>query len=154
VNDTPIELIGLPGVDRIDLDERFLHTLPPRQPGVPRIILCHYPDLIRQSAHVKADLYLAGHTHGGQICLPNGQAIFTHDSLPKRLCKGSHDVEGTCLIVNRGFGFTTIPLRIFCPAEVVEVVMKRNEKGVMPKVGRLSFLKHYSLLIRHKCFPK
>jgi len=123
VNDSPIELIGLPGVDRTDLDERFLHTLPPRQPGVPRIILCHYPDLIRQSAHVKADLYLAGHTHGGQICLPNGRAILTHDSLPRQLCKGAHDVEGTCLIVNRGFGFTTIPLRVFCPAEVVEIML-------------------------------
>jgi predicted MPP superfamily phosphohydrolase len=121
VNSAPVELIGLPGPDRGDLDERFLHAIPPKQPGVPRIILCHFPDLIRAARPLQADLYLAGHTHGGQICLPNERAIFTHDSLPRHLCKGAHDVDGTCLIVGRGFGFTSIPVRAFCPAEVVEV---------------------------------
>jgi uncharacterized protein len=121
VNGAKIELIGLPGADRVDLDERFLHTLPPPSAGVPRVVLSHYPDLIRQTRGLNVDLYLAGHTHGGQICLPNGWALMTHDTLPRRMCKGAHEVEGTCLIVNRGFGFTTIPLRVFCPAEVVEV---------------------------------
>jgi predicted MPP superfamily phosphohydrolase len=126
VNTSRIELIGLPGTDRVDLDERFLRTLPPRAPSVPRVVLSHYPDLIRQTRGLGVDLYLAGHTHGGQICLPNGWAMMTHDTLPRRMCKGAHDVEGTCLIVNRGFGFTTIPLRVFCPAEVVEVELKRE----------------------------
>jgi predicted MPP superfamily phosphohydrolase len=123
INGGRIELIGLPGADRLDLDERFLRTLPPKTPDMPRLVLCHYPDLIRQTRDLKPDLYLAGHTHGGQICLPGGHALMTHDSLPKRMCKGAHDVEGTCLIVNRGFGFTTVPLRVFCPAEVVEIVL-------------------------------
>ena len=121
VNDAPIELIGLPGPDRADLDERFLHAIGPKNGGVPRIVLCHYPDLVRTVRAIEPDLYLAGHTHGGQICLPNECAILTHDSLPRRLCKGAHDVNGTCLVVNRGFGFTTLPVRAFCPAEVVEV---------------------------------
>jgi predicted MPP superfamily phosphohydrolase len=120
-----IELLGLPGVDRIDLDENFIRTAPPRKPGVPRIILSHYPDLIRAATDLRADLFLAGHTHGGQMCLPNERAILTHDSLPRRLCKGAHDVDGTCLLVGRGFGFTTIPVRLFCPAELVEVVLRK-----------------------------
>jgi predicted MPP superfamily phosphohydrolase len=124
VRGQPVELIGLAGADRIDFDERFVHTVPPKRPGVPRIVLCHYPDLIRAARPMAPDLYLAGHTHGGQICLPNQRALLSHDSLPKRLCKGAHDVEGTCLVVSRGFGFTTIPLRIFCPAEVVEIELK------------------------------
>jgi uncharacterized protein len=122
-----IELIGLPGVDRFDLDENFILHAPPKRAGVPRIILSHYPDLIRSARVMKPDLYLAGHTHGGQICLPNERAILTHDSLPKRMCKGAHDVDGTCLVVGRGFGFTTMPVRVFCPAEIVEVVLKRDE---------------------------
>ena len=123
----PVELIGLAGADRIDLDERFLHTIPAKRVDVPRIVLCHYPDLLRLAAPICPDLYLAGHTHGGQICLPNELALMSHDSFPKRLCKGAHDVEGTCLVVNRGFGFTTIPLRVFCPAEVVEIELKRED---------------------------
>jgi predicted MPP superfamily phosphohydrolase len=121
VNGAPIELIGLPGPERVDLDERFIAAQPPKRAGVPRVVLCHYPDLIRAARPLAADLYLAGHTHGGQICLPNETAILTHDSLPRALCKGAHEVDGTCLIVARGMGFTTIPVRGFCPGEVVEV---------------------------------
>ena len=74
---------------------------------------------------LQPDLYLAGHTHGGQICLPNERAILTHDSLPRTMCKGAHEINGTCLVVGRGFGFTTIPVRAFAPAEVVEVRLYR-----------------------------
>ncbi|MEA2711930.1 MAG: uncharacterized protein QOF78_4531 [Phycisphaerales bacterium] len=121
VNGHPIEMIGLPGPGRLDLDEHFVRALPPKRAGVPRIVLSHYPDLIRATKSLHPDLYLAGHTHGGQICLPNEHALMTHDSLPPRMCKGAHDVGGTCLIVGRGLGFTTIPVRMFCPAEVVEI---------------------------------
>jgi predicted MPP superfamily phosphohydrolase len=120
-----VELIGFPGPDRRDLNEDFVHALPARAAGVPRIILGHYPDLIRAAAGLAADLYLAGHTHGGQICLPNEFPIIRHDTLPRRLCKGAHDFRGTCLLVSRGLGFTTIPLRIFCPGEVIEIVLKK-----------------------------
>src|SRR5947199_262008 len=108
VRGQPVELIGLTGADPLDFDERFLHTIPPKRIGVPRIILCHYPDLIRPAAAIAPDLYLAGHTHGGQICLPNERAVMTHDTLPRHQCKGAHDVGGTCLVVSRGFGFTTL----------------------------------------------
>ena len=73
IGNSKLELIGLPGPDRQDLDTRFIETLPPRQPGMPRIALGHYPDLLRTllSNGCVPDVYLAGHTHGGQICLPN-----------------------------------------------------------------------------------
>lgn len=123
-----VELIGLPGPDRRDLNDDFVHALPKRAPGVPRIILGHYPDMIRaaHAAGLAADIYLAGHTHGGQICLPNEFPIIRHDTLPRRLCKGAHDFGGTCLVVSRGLGFTTMPLRVFCPAEVIEIVLKQS----------------------------
>lgn len=121
-----IELIGLPGPERGDFDNRFVDALPPRRAGAPRIVLSHYPDLLRNMISVgrSPDVYLAGHTHGGQICLPNEYPILRHDSFPRRLCKGAHEVGGTCLVVSRGFGFTTLPLRIFCPAEVIEIVLR------------------------------
>ena len=126
-----IELIGLPGPERGDLDERFLRALPPKRAGVPRVVMCHYPDLIRpvRRAGVDPDLYLAGHTHGGQICLPDERAIIRHDTLPRRLCKGAHDYEGTCLVVSRGFGFTTMPLRVFCPAEAIEITLRKTHNA-------------------------
>src|SRR5207253_5146850 len=113
-----------PGPFRIDAQESWFAAQPPRRAAVPRIALSHYPDVIRLARSLQPDLYLAGHTHGGQICLPNETAIFTHDSLPRQMCKGAHDVDGTCTIVSRGMGFSGLPVRAFCPAEVIEVEMK------------------------------
>ncbi|MFN8125027.1 MAG: metallophosphoesterase [Candidatus Nanopelagicales bacterium] len=37
-----------------------------------------------------ADLVIAGHTHGGQLCLPGGHAIVTNCDLPRGMAKGLH----------------------------------------------------------------
>jgi predicted MPP superfamily phosphohydrolase len=121
-----IELIGLPGVDRRDLRWEWLRTIPPRPESAVRIVLSHYPDhLTRTQSTLRPDLFLAGHTHGGQVCLPGGRPIIRHDSLPRRLCKGIHRVGGTWLIVHRGFGYSGLPVRVFCPAEVIEMRLVR-----------------------------
>ena len=128
VRGATIELIGFPGPERDDLDEEFVRSLPARRAGVPRIVVSHYPDLIRaaSAAGVAPDLFLAGHTHGGQCCLPNETSIIKHDSLPRHLCKGAHNYNGTCLIVTRGMGFTTLPIRVFCPGETIEIVLRSD----------------------------
>lgn len=120
-----IELIGIPGVKRKNLDPAFIPSLPPRQPGVLRIVLSHFPDHLKRAKSLEADLFLAGHTHGGQVCLPGGIPIIKHDSLPRRLCTGTHRVGPTWLVVNRGMGFSGLPVRAFCPPEAIELVLTR-----------------------------
>ena len=120
-----LELIGLPGVIRKDVTPQVLSSFPPREPDVPRLVLSHFPDIVRKAKVLQPDIYFAGHTHGGQICLPGGHAIIRHDSLPRRLCKGIHRYADTWLVVSRGLGFTGIPVRFFCPGEVVEVKLVR-----------------------------
>jgi predicted MPP superfamily phosphohydrolase len=124
--DAAIELIGVPGVSRRDLTRDFLDRIGPKRDTVPRIVLSHYPDAIRRLAPLRADVVLSGHTHGGQICLPNGFAPLTHDSLPRRMSKGVHRMGDTWLVVSRGAGFATWRVRAFCPAEVVEIELKRE----------------------------
>jgi uncharacterized protein len=122
-----VELIGLIGVDRYDLDRRWIETLGKKQPGTLRIVMCHYPDILPKVADLEPDLYLTGHTHGGQIAMPNGTPILRHDALPRHLCTGIHRAYGSVLVANRGFGFTTLlMLRLFCPAEVIEIVVRRG----------------------------
>lgn len=122
-----IELIGLEGVVRQDLDVQRLNQLPQKPAGALRIALSHYPDAILRAAQIKPDLFLAGHTHGGQVCLPGGIPIITHDSLPRRYNSGIHRFGDTWLIVNRGLGFAGIPLRLFCPAEIIEIKVMSAE---------------------------
>jgi predicted MPP superfamily phosphohydrolase len=125
-NGATIELIGLPGVDRGDLNETFVSSIPRRRDGTLRVVLSHFPDHLRRIQYpLQPDLFLTGHTHGGQVCLPGGFPIIRHDTLPRRLCSGIHWVDRTWLVVNRGIGFTNLQVRLFCPAEVLELHLTR-----------------------------
>jgi predicted MPP superfamily phosphohydrolase len=107
------------------LDVDFVNSIPARRSGALRIVLSHFPDQLLRTRSLAPDLFLAGHTHGGQICLPGGWPILRHDSLPRRLCKGIHQVEKTWLVVGRGLGTTNLHIRLFCPPEVLEIQLKR-----------------------------
>jgi predicted MPP superfamily phosphohydrolase len=120
-----LELIGFPGPARRDFDEAWVARLPAKRDRVVRIILSHYPDLILHAVDLKPDLYLAGHTHGGQICFPGEIPILRHDSLPRRFCHGMHAIRDLCLSVSRGMGFSSaFQVRVFAPCEVVEVTLR------------------------------
>lgn len=133
VGDAAIELIGLPGARRKDMPAGWAESLPPAKElptGSPRplqIVLSHFPDHLRRTQAWRPDIFLAGHTHGGQVCLPGGVPILKHDSLPRRLCTGIHRVGPTWLVIPRGIGTTTLPLRVFCPPEVIEMRVQNDE---------------------------
>jgi len=123
-----LELIGFPGLARTDLDAHFVAAQPPKSPDALRIVLSHYPDQFRRAKPLAPDFYLAGHTHGGQICLPGGIPLLTHDRMPWRQSKGVHRLDETWFIVSRGLGYSGIPARLFCPAEVMEVILTRSPR--------------------------
>jgi len=124
--DAMIELIGLPCVHRKDLSPRVLRLFPSKPANAFRIVLSHYPDHVRKLAAISPDLVLAGHTHGGQVCLPGGRPIITHDGLPPEISVGLHRVNDCHLMISRGVGFATYPIRVFAPPQVVEVVLTRR----------------------------
>lgn len=124
---TILELLGLPGVDRIDTTDAWLAGLPPKPPNAARLVLSHFPDQVLRLDAVRPDVVFAGHTHGGQVCLPGGRPILTHDALPPAMCRGVHRVGAAWLVVGRGFGFSKYPVRAFCSSEVVEVRMTNDE---------------------------
>ena len=71
-----------------------------------------------------ADLILAGHTHGGQICLPGYGALVANCDLPTWRAKGLHDwaSNGRTTPVNVSGGIGTsrfAPVRIACKPEAV-----------------------------------
>jgi predicted MPP superfamily phosphohydrolase len=120
-----IELIGLPRLHKTTgPDQRFIDSLPPKTPNVPRVVVSHYSDYFYRTPKAHPDLFLAGHSHGGQVCLPGGIPILKHTSLPRRYSRGIHKVGETWLVANRGLGYSTISLRLFCPSEVVEIELQ------------------------------
>jgi uncharacterized protein len=72
--------------------------------GSYNILLFHTPDLMNEAAVAGYDLYLCGHTHGGQIRLPFYGAIYTSSVFYKTYEMGLYRKDKTILYVNRGLG--------------------------------------------------
>lgn len=68
------------------------------------IFLYHYPDRIENLGGLNVDLYLCGHTHGGQIALPLYGAIITLSKHGKKYESGRYQAGRTTLYVNQGIG--------------------------------------------------
>lgn len=73
------------------------------------VFLFHTPDLVEDFAHRGIDLYLCGHTHGGQVAMPWYGALITLSKFGKKYESGMHRVGDTVLYVNRGLGLEPRP---------------------------------------------
>ena len=90
-------------------DWRTLHNLSKENYN---IFLFHYSDLIESANNFNVDLYLSGHTHGGQVALPFYGALITMSKSGKKYEAGEYFVGHTILYVNRGLGMDVYPPRI------------------------------------------
>jgi len=110
--------------DRAADADRLRRLLAEAPPGALTLLLYHTPDLMPQAAALGVDLYLAGHTHGGQWRLPGFGAIVTSSRYGKRYEAGHYQEGNTHLYVSRGLGlegFGTPRARFFCRPELVVV---------------------------------
>ncbi len=89
------------------------------------IVLSHFPDFVLGlPAEHSVDLSLAGHTHGGQICLPFIGALTTACRIPRAQASGSHNINGTRLCISPGIGVErgwAPRLRFFCPPQIMVI---------------------------------
>jgi predicted MPP superfamily phosphohydrolase len=121
------ERIHIAGIDdghyyRLDDFEKTISAIPP---GEFSILLSHTPETYRQAAHAGFDFFLAGHTHGGQICLPGSIPITLEAKLPRELGSGAwkhHHMSGYTSV---GVGTCIIPVRFNCPPEITLHHLKR-----------------------------
>jgi len=83
------------------------------------LLLNHSPEQYRQAAYADVDLYLAGHTHGGQICLPNGLALKLNIECGPQVGKGRWRFKQMQGYTSRGVGTAMVNARFYCPPEIV-----------------------------------
>lgn len=82
-----------------------------------------YLDVIQAFADAEVELLFAGHTHGGQVCIPGFGALVTNCDLPRRAAKGLSvwPSNGRQLWLNvcAGLGHSIFaPVRFACRPEV------------------------------------
>ncbi|MYM25053.1 metallophosphoesterase [Duganella sp. FT135W] len=89
--------------------------------GEVRILLMHAPDGLLMLNGQRYDIGFAGHTHGGQIALPDGTPIvMPQGPLSRPYYYGRFPVlRNGDLIVSRGVGCGLIPVRINADPELV-----------------------------------
>jgi uncharacterized protein len=95
------------GLDYIDPqgDELNLRNLMNQvHPGDFTLLLYHKPDLAYAARDLHVNLYLAGHTHGGQVRLPFYGAIYSNSRYDKTFEMGLYHLDETTLYVSRGLG--------------------------------------------------
>ncbi len=118
-----VTLVGVACSHHLDVDSaRLTQALQGVSGDGLTVLLYHSPDLIAEAAERGIDLYLAGHTHGGQIRLPLIGPLFTGSIYGRRYAAGRFVVEGTTLIVSRGLGFEGGGMpraRFLCRPEIV-----------------------------------
>jgi predicted MPP superfamily phosphohydrolase len=140
-----LALVGLPDFWSAEFNPASVFN--DLDPEIPRIVLSHQPDSAEVLQQWRVDLQLSGHTHGGQIVLPElgpliayqERAIMATPSwlrewipLLKRKCDrivkhwewyaGLYQLNQNRLYVNRGLG-TYPPGRLFCPPELTVITL-------------------------------
>ncbi|QGJ72262.1 Metallophosphoesterase [Planctomycetales bacterium 10988] len=83
-----------------------------------QVLMAHSPDLVDEAAQADIDLYLCGHTHGGQFCLPGGTPLLVNSDCEKKCIKGSWSQGEMQGYTSVGIGCSAVQARFFCSPEV------------------------------------
>ncbi|MDZ4870936.1 MAG: UDP-2,3-diacylglucosamine pyrophosphatase LpxG [Chroococcidiopsis cubana SAG 39.79] len=91
--------------------------------SAPRFVMMHNPESFALFPANTAPVAVAGHTHGGQIRLPftpewSWLTFSKQDRVHADGWIDGYGKPGNQLYVNRGIGFSIIPIRINCPPEI------------------------------------
>jgi predicted MPP superfamily phosphohydrolase len=91
-----------------------------------RILLSHQPspNLVEIAANSGYDLFLSGHTHGGQVRFRPFGFTITPSMFETPYYSGRYQVNNMTLIVTNGIGLTLAPLRYQAPAEIAVIELE------------------------------
>jgi predicted MPP superfamily phosphohydrolase len=93
-----------------------------------KIFLTHQPRnyLVDKAIEKNYDLFLAGHTHGGQITLLFPFVYITPTMFETKYIRGDFQFGNLLMIVTRGLGMSLAPIRYNSTPEVTSIVLERK----------------------------
>ena len=69
------------------------------------------------------ELVLAGHNHGGQVCLPLIGPVYSPSRFGIRYASGDFQVGSTLMVVSRGLSGRH-PMRFLCRPELTRIILQ------------------------------
>ena len=119
----PLHILGLIVTHDMERDRALLKKMMLSAPKTGlRLLDFHPPDIAPEANTAGIDLYLCGHTHGGQIRLPLIGALFSSSHLGNQFTMGRYELGTTTLYTARGVGLEGLGApraRFLCPPEIV-----------------------------------
>lgn len=90
-----------------------------------QIMLAHNPEFFPDYAAWKPDLVLSGHVHGGVARIPGFKGLVSPSLLPfPHYDGGLFEEHDSRMVISRGLGMHTIPVRLFNPGELVVIELR------------------------------
>ncbi len=118
-----LHILGLITTHDLEIDRAALAQMMASAPqGGIKLLLTHAPDIAPEAAAAGFDLYLCGHTHGGQMRLPVIGALLSSSQLGKRFVMGRYQVDQMTVYTSRGLGmegYGAPRARLLCPPEII-----------------------------------
>ena len=129
--DAVFQIVGLndPGFIKGDNSEKF-DTMQSTLMLLTRddmftLVLAHRPEFFDRYAACRPQLVLSGHAHGGQFRLPFIGGVYApSQGLFPKYDAGLYTQDGTAMIVSRGIGNSSFPLRVNNRPEVVIITLR------------------------------
>jgi hypothetical protein len=123
-----LTLLGLDCTHNIEQDAQRLAELAAGAPqSVPEVLLYHSPELMPQAVELGIDLYLCGHTHGGQVRVPVIGPLLTSSDLGRDYVMGHYQAGQTDLYVSAGVGLEGLSaprVRLLAPPEITLLTLR------------------------------
>lgn len=92
-----------------------------------QILLAHMPIYFETYAIWGADFVLSGHVHGGVMRLPFlGGVISPQYELFPKYDSGAYSIDNSIMLISRGLGTHTIPIRVFNRPELICIELKKK----------------------------
>lgn len=123
--DAALQLTGLDDVHHFYTEEAE-RALRGRDVSLCSVAIVHSPEFADVAEAAGYSLYLSGHTHGGQICLPGGRPVFTAMDSHHQLAAGAWRWGGMSGFTSRGVGVTH-RARFNCPPELALLRLRRGD---------------------------
>jgi predicted MPP superfamily phosphohydrolase len=89
-----------------------------------RVLLVHFPDPVQTLVSGEFHLILAGHLHGGQICIPTPGGKIRLEHLRARYWEGLFDLPQGTLHVSRGLGTSFVPFRFLARPDATVLTLR------------------------------
>jgi predicted MPP superfamily phosphohydrolase len=87
------------------------------------VVISHNPDVAEKLRDERVGLMISGHTHGGQIVFPTGEAPFVPSIYGQKYLHGVCRAPATTVYVSRGLGCTSVPVRFGSRPELTLITL-------------------------------